>query len=79
MKIFLDKILDQILKNGLAITLLSVATYVYWTQNQKLHTKIEGCNQQIIDIYKEQNERMIESLDKNTEVMENLSILLRNQ
>ena len=79
MKLILEKILDQVMKNGLAFTLLALATYVYWTQNNRLQVKIQSCNDQIIEIYKEQNQQLIDVLDRNTEVMENLSVLLKNQ
>ncbi|MEM6378818.1 MAG: hypothetical protein AAF705_11400 [Bacteroidota bacterium] len=75
----LKKLLDQIMKHGLLVTLLCLLTYVYWTQNNRLHTKIEQCNQSIIDIYKEQNDLLIKTVDKNTTVLENLSVLLNNQ
>lgn len=79
MKGIMEKILDQIMKHGLLVTLLSLLTYVYWTQNNRLHTKIEQCNQSIIELYKEQNERLLDTLEKNTIAFENLSTLLSKQ
>lgn len=77
-------VLETLAKQGLSFLLLGVAIWYFNEQNNKLETRVFDCNSRIVEVYEEQNDRLLElvennnrALQQNSEAIHNLSRLIR--
>ena len=77
-------VLETLAKQGLSFLLLGVAIWYFNEQNNKLETRVFECNSRIVEVYEEQNDRLLElvennnrALQQNSEAIHNLSRLIR--
>lgn len=77
-------VLETLAKQGLSFLLLGVAIWYFNEQNNKLETRVFDCNSRIVQVYEEQNDRLLElvennnrALQQNSEAIHNLSRLIR--
>lgn len=77
-------VLETLAKQGLSFLLLGVAIWYFNEQNNKLETRVFDCNSRIVEVYEEQNDRLLElvennnkALEQNSEAIHNLSRLIR--
>jgi hypothetical protein len=68
-----ELIINHTKKHGLSFLLLMGMVFWFNQQYINLSEKIDACNQSTIEIYKSQNERLINVLERNSEAMENIS------
>lgn len=78
--------LNVVMRQGLSVTLLALAVWWFNDKNNRLENRVEQCNGTMIQIYSDQNERLLRliesntaALDQNSEVMKNLSILIKRR
>jgi arylamine N-acetyltransferase len=74
-KIFLDQLKQQ----GFSVLLLVAAIWWMNGQNSKLSNKVDICNANTIEIYKEQNIELRKVVQQNTVAFENFSFLIEQQ
>lgn len=65
-------ILNALQKQGLSFVLLGLIAYGLYLKVEDLQTKVDQCNAQTIEMYKQQNERLIDAF-------ENLSFYLKDK
>ena len=71
-KTFVVGLLQSAQKQGFAVMLLLVGLY-FFTE------RFDACNKEVINAYKEQNEKLILVIEKNTKAIENFSYHLKNE
>jgi len=57
-------ILASIQKQGLSFLILAAAVYWFSIKYDQLQEKIDLCNNNVIEIYQEQNQQFIEAINK---------------
>ena len=68
--------LDQLKKHGLPMIMLAIAVLYFHNRQVALEAKIESCNDEIIEIYKEREERIIAVIQANTMAWERVALKL---
>ncbi len=64
-------------QHGLSMVLLVLAVWWMNQKNEALSKKVDLCNQETIDIYKNQNEELLKVVEQNTRAIENFSFFLK--
>ncbi len=77
-------ILQVLAKQGFSFMLLGLAVWYVTSQNQKMEARLNACNDTVISVYQEQNERLLDlvennnrALEQNSNAIQNLSTLMR--
>ncbi len=71
-------VLQQIQKHGTAFMAVALMAYIFYTQGQISNEKSDACNEQLIEVYKESQERMILVIEHNSFALDRLSEKLEN-
>lgn len=70
---------DQLKQQGFSVLLLIAAIWWMNAQNTQLSKKVDLCNANTIEIYKEQNTELRKVVQQNTVAFENFSFLIEQQ
>ena len=76
---FWSWIFNAMQKQGISFGLLCVAVWWFQNENIELHQKIDVCNRDIIQIYQDQNQKIIEVLDRNSVALEEIGRYLNTK
>jgi len=69
-------ILDYLKSNGLSLVLLFAAVVILVQRDAELSKKIDDCNLELLDTYKESQKSLLQVINANTDALEELN---RNQ
>lgn len=65
-------VLEQLRTQGLSFILLGIAVWFLYGQNQKLSIQVKGCNETIIEMYRQDRKEMLTIINQNTQVLKEL-------
>lgn len=51
-----------LLMQGLGVVVLCATSYLFWTESRQYREESKACNEQMIQIYQDQNQKLIEIL-----------------
>lgn len=77
-KIWLN-ILTAVQRQGLAFVLICGMTYYFQTQSNQLQGKVDLCNSQQMELYKEHAKHMEQVIERNSKAFENFSFYLKEK
>lgn len=59
-----------VLRQTPLVVVLTVVAYLFWTKIDHMENRVDTCNDRMIELYSQQNERLLEVLDNNAEALQ---------
>lgn len=69
---FLEFLLEQLKTHGLPILLLSIAVWYFYNEVKSMQQEIRICNENLIQMYQTNNNKMIEVIGNNTQALDRI-------